>query len=103
MAQCLTSLAEQSFPKANYEVIIVNNNSTDNTEEVAQSYSSIWPFFIYVTENDRWLSNARNTGSKRANGEFLIFLDDDVIIPPNYLDRVFFVKYNYSFINLSAA
>jgi glycosyltransferase involved in cell wall biosynthesis len=63
LAQCLTSLAEQSFPKENYEVIIVNNNSTDNTGEVAQSYSAIWPFFKYTTENDRWLSNARNTGS----------------------------------------
>ena len=97
LAQCLTSLAEQSFPKDSYEVIIVNNNSTDNTGEVAQSYADIWPFFKYTTENDRWLSNARNTGSKLANGDFLIFLDDDVIVPPAYLDRVYFVKNNFGF------
>ena len=76
-------------------VTILDNNSTDNTEEVAQSYSTIWPFFTYATENDRWLSNARNTGSKLASGEFLIFLDDDVIVPPTYLDRVFYVKNNF--------
>ena len=97
LTQCLTSLSQQSFPKVNYEVIIVNNNSTDNTVDVAQSFSDIWPFFKYAIENDRWLSNARNTGSKLANGEFLIFLDDDVILPIGYLDRVFFVKNNFEF------
>lgn len=91
------SLSEQSFPKENYEIIIVNNNSTDNTEEVAKFYATIWPSFTYITENDRWLSNARNTGSKLAKGEFLIFLDDDVIVPPEYLDRVSFVKNTYGF------
>lgn len=97
LAQCLTSLSQQSFSKEKYEVIIVNNNSTDDTEDMAMSFSRHWPFFKYVTENDQWLSKARNTGSYLATGEYLLFLDDDVILPAGYLERVFYVKNNYGF------
>lgn len=97
LAQCLTSLSQQSYSEAEYEVIIVNNNSTDDTEEIALSFSKHWPFFKYVTENDQWLSKARNTGSNLASGEYLLFLDDDVILPAGYLERVFYVKNNYEF------
>jgi glycosyltransferase involved in cell wall biosynthesis len=90
-------LSLQSFSKEKYEVIIVNNNSTDDTEAMALSFSGHWPFFKYVTENDHWLSKARNTGSQLASGEYLLFLDDDVILPPGYLERVFYVKNNYEF------
>lgn len=97
LSKCLTSLSKQYFPKDHYEVIIVNNNSTDNTEEMALSFAELWPHFQYIMETNQWLSQARNTGSRLANGNLLIFLDDDVIIPETYLDRVAYIHSKFRF------
>lgn len=97
LSKCLTSLNNQFFPKDQYEVIIVNNNSTDNTEEMALSFSKEWPHFQYIMETNQWLSQARNTGSRLAKGKVLIFLDDDVIIPESYLDRVAYIHTKFDF------
>jgi glycosyltransferase involved in cell wall biosynthesis len=97
LSKCLTSLREQHFPKDQYELIIVNNNSTDNTEEMALSFANDWPHFHYIVETNQWLSQARNAGSRRAKGNTFIFLDDDVIIPETYLDRVAYIKNQFNF------
>lgn len=91
----LVSLKNQLLPKDQFEVIIVNNNSTDNTEETALSFAKDWPNFQYIMEPNQWLSQARNKGSRLAKGEILIFLDDDVIIPETYLDRVAYVRNHF--------
>jgi Glycosyl transferase family 2 len=61
------------------EVVVVDDGSTDNTQEVAQRY----PEVRYIRQNNQGLSAARNTGIRRSNGEFLIFLDADDRLRPN--------------------
>lgn len=69
------------------EVIVSDNDSTDNTLKVAESYHKIIPNLELVTDNKRGVSRARNNGAKHANGEYLIFLDADSRILDSYIEN----------------
>jgi hypothetical protein len=69
--------------KTQFELIIVDNNSTDQTKSVVNECN--YPSIIYVFEEKQGLSIARNTGVRTANNEFLIFLDDDVKVSKRWL------------------
>lgn len=78
--RCLFSIYNQSYD--NYEVIIVNDGSKDNSQEIIDKYiKKDKRFKGYIKENGG-LSDARNYGVKYAKGEYLIFVDSD-----DYLDK----------------
>lgn len=81
---CLSSLLEQTY--ANYEVICVDDGSTDSTakriEDLARSHDRIK---LYRKENGG-LSDARNYGIARSSGEYITFVDGDDLVSPFYLD-----------------
>jgi glycosyltransferase involved in cell wall biosynthesis len=83
----LNSVAAQLLPDSvSWEVIVVDNNSSDQTREVAEGYCREYPErFRYVFEPNQGLSRARNAGIRAARGETIAFLDDDVIAEPNWL------------------
>jgi len=70
----------QKLDYPNYEVIVVNDGSTDDTAEIASAYD----FKLISTEN-RGLSNARNTGLFNATGEIIAYIDDDAYPDPQWL------------------
>ncbi|MDH3973178.1 MAG: glycosyltransferase [Deltaproteobacteria bacterium] len=74
---CLESLAHQSVEESDYEVIIVDNNSTDNTEDIANAFAERYPNFFYVKEANQGLSHARNKGYMEARGKYVAYIDDD--------------------------
>ena len=69
------------------EVIVVNNNSPDHTELIAQNYAEKYPAFHYHFEPKQGLSHARNTGLEKARGEYVLFTDDDADIPPFWVSE----------------
>ncbi len=73
----LNSLANQSIEKTFFEVIVVDNNSTDKTTEVTQEYCKKYNNFRYILETKLGLSNARNRGWEEAKGEYIAYIDDD--------------------------
>jgi GT2 family glycosyltransferase len=75
---CLEGLRRVQYP--NYEVIVVDDGSTDETARIAASY----PFRLIRTEN-RGLSSARNIGMKEATGEIVAYIDDDAWPDPHWL------------------
>lgn len=75
---CLDGLAEIDYP--DFEVIVVNDGSTDGTGDIAKEYD----VRVISTEN-RGLSNARNTGMKAATGEIVAYTDDDARPDPHWL------------------
>ena len=75
---CLEALQHIEYP--NYEVIIINDGSTDTTEAIAMEY----PFKL-ISTNNQGLSNARNTGMKAASGEIIAYTDDDAYPDPHWL------------------
>ena len=78
---CLDSVAGQTV--GDFEVVMVNDGSTDSGPELAEEYSRRDPRFRLVHQENAGLSAARNTGSDAAGGEFLAFLDSDDVLPPN--------------------
>lgn len=81
----LKELAKQDF-KESWEVIVVNNNCTDNTDAVVGQ--QVFPVELkLVHEKKPGASAARNAGAKAAAGEYLIFIDNDILTKPDFLQR----------------
>jgi glycosyltransferase involved in cell wall biosynthesis len=69
-----------------YEVLLVDNNSTDSTKEVVSSFIEKGCSSLrYLHEHQQGLSYARNSGMREANGEIVVFTDDDVIVEGDWL------------------
>lgn len=81
LKRCLDSIRKQTFK--NYEVIIVNDGSTDNSSDIISKY----PFKI-INQKNQGLSMARNNGVKESSGEYLIFLDSDDYIEKDLLREI---------------
>ena len=79
MAPCLASLEKLNYP--NYEVIVVNDGSTDRTREIAERYDGI----RLINQENRGLSAARNVGIAAATGEIVAFTDSDCVADPDWL------------------
>ena len=73
----LASIYHQDFDRKQLEVLVVDNNSKDNTPEVVQSFQAQYTNLLYCKELKQGLSNARNRGWQEAHGEYVGFLDDD--------------------------
>jgi CDP-glycerol glycerophosphotransferase len=78
---CLDSVLAQTF--TDYEVVMVNDGSTDRSAEIAQRYVDRDQRFRLVHQENGGLSKARNTGTDQATGELLVFLDSDDMLPEN--------------------
>ena len=83
--EALQSVISQSY--LNWECIIVNDGSPDNTEIIAQEWLLKDNRFKYVYQENGGLSSARNTGIKEAKGEFILPLDSDDKIAFDYLEK----------------
>ena len=97
LRDCLDSLVNQTADKLLYEVIVVNNNSTDNTQSIAEEYASTQPNFRVIIEKNQGLSYARNRGYKEAKYDWVSYIDDDAKAYPNYVERVLSTIENYDF------
>ena len=81
--KCLDSVLNQTYN--NYEIIIINDGSTDNTSKILESYKSNKKIKIINKEN-KGLSNARNTGVSNAKGDYILFIDSDDFIEKELLE-----------------
>jgi len=86
--KCLDSLTKQQVKQDDFEVIVVDNNSSDSTAEAVAAFGQRLPNLKYVVEQNQGLSHARNRGYAEAKGEYLVYLDDDVVAPPEYLTNI---------------
>ncbi len=83
---CLESLVNQTY--SNWEAIVVNDGSTDNTNEVAKSYCLKDNRIRIVLKENGGLSSARNKGIENANGDRFIFLDSDDFLYEKCLENI---------------
>lgn len=77
LERCLDSILGSSLTEEQYEVIIVNDGSTDNSAVIGQRYCDSYPNISMVTQENQGLSAARNTGIEHAKGDYLWFPDSD--------------------------
>ncbi|HLB69694.1 MAG: glycosyltransferase [Candidatus Methanoperedens sp.] len=80
---CLQSLCNQTLPRDEYEIIVVDGNSKDSTRELAGEYAD--EVFIQASKK---VGGARNDGILRARGEIVATTDADCIIPPEWLEVI---------------
>jgi phosphoribosyl-ATP pyrophosphohydrolase len=91
--ECLNSIAAQrNFSKDDFEVIVVDDCSTDGTFSVLQNYSDIKNFWFFGTdENSGTASTPRNIGLQYARGEYVLFIDSDDKLAPYYFEKFAYV------------
>lgn len=86
LAKCLSCLAAQEATSdVQWEVIVVDNNSTDNTFEVVQQSINSGLAVRYVREENQGLCYARNRGIAESHGRIIAYIDDDILTDPNWL------------------
>ena len=86
IGRCLEHLLRQHPEPSSYEVLIIDNNSTDRTREICSEFvNRHGEIFRYIMEQSQGLSFARNRGIKEARGSLLVFLDDDAFADVNYI------------------
>ena len=83
LREVLNSLAQQTYPKDHFEVIIVDDGSTDGTAAISTEY---FPFVLrYFWQSNQGDAIARNLGVGQSQADILVFLDDDMFVEPDYL------------------
>lgn len=85
LVSCLNSILERN--KGFYEVIIIDDGSSDSSYEILKNYESIYNTVKILKKNNGGVSSARNLGIEVASGEFLAFVDSDDMLYPNSLSK----------------
>lgn len=86
LEQCLESLQKQNY--SDFEVICVNDGSTDRSREILTEWNARWPQIKVIDRENGGLSAARNIGLEAARGEYVIFVDSDDWVEPMMLIRL---------------
>lgn len=79
LERCLTSIRSQSYQ--NIEMIVVDNNSTDRTREIAERFTT----HVHIGGPER--SAQRNTGARIGSGEYVVFIDSDMVLQPRVIEQ----------------
>lgn len=82
IGKCLRSLKHQRYSKE-YEIIVADNGSTDRTVDIAKTYAD-----KVIVEEERGKAAAGNAGAKVAEGDMLVFVDADTVVPRNWMRTI---------------
>jgi glycosyltransferase involved in cell wall biosynthesis len=94
LEHCLLSLSQQTYE--NYEIIVVDNNSNDNSKEIIERFFNKNINIHYIFEGIRSRGAARNTGIKNTKGTIIAMTDSDCVVPNNWIETL-----TYPIINLN--
>ncbi len=94
LATCLDSLVHQTLQ--DIEIILVNDGSTDNSLSIANEYAYKFPKIKIINQTNGGLSDARNTGIKQAQGEYLAFVDSDDWIEKEMMEELYILAKKHS-------
>lgn len=88
LSKALHSLEFQDISRSSFEVIIVDNGSSDNTAEIVDEYANVLGNVRYFFEPEPGLHVGRHRGLKEASGEILVYADDDIQATPTWLAAI---------------
>lgn len=84
----LDSFLAQTYPADSYEIIVANNNSADNTQEIIEGYCTRYAIIKGITERRQGVHYARNSAAKIARGDILYFTDDDMVADRSLIEEL---------------
>ena len=87
LEQCLNSIHNQSFK--DYELICVDDGSSDNSFEILKKYEKIINNCKVIYQKNQGVATARNVALSNVTGDYVIFIDSDDYIKPNYIERLY--------------
>ena len=87
LEECLDSLFQQSAPMSQFQVLVVDNSSTDGTADLLRDYQKHYPSFRYVKCGKVGLSHARNLGGQESATPWVGYVDDDARAPHDFVER----------------
>ena len=108
LPKCVDSLLNQDLPEDDYEIILVNDGSPDNSLELAEQYASHHKNIKVLSHPNKGLAGARNTGLEAAQGEYLCFVDQDDYVRANIYGKLLgmmdegrldMLRFNYDMVN----
>ena len=85
LAQCLQSVCNQDLPRKDYEILVINDGSKDFSEGIIISFQQKYNNIIYINQENKGVSAARNAGLEQAKGDYITFIDSDDEIYENTL------------------
>lgn len=85
LSQCLESLCSQENFTHNYEIILINDGSTDKSGEICDSFAAKYDFIRVTHTDNHGASRARNLALKQAEGDYILFCDSDDIVSPQLI------------------
>lgn len=88
LEQCVDSLLHQDIDKSEYEVILINDGSTDTSYEIAQQLKNSHKNIVLLSQENKGQSVARNRGLDIAKGKYVMFVDSDDGLFPNVIGKV---------------
>lgn len=86
LKKCLDSVLNQTYK--DYEIIIVNDGSTDNSKDIIEEYQKKYDFIKTINQDNQGLSMARNNGIKKAKGKYFLLLDSDDYLENKLLEKL---------------
>ena len=84
LARTLASIEAAQHPACDWEILIIDNGSTDDTQHVIAAFAERLPIRMQI-ETRSGVANARNAAVAAATGEYIVWTDDDVVVQPNWL------------------
>jgi glucosyl-dolichyl phosphate glucuronosyltransferase len=88
LLRTMQSVINQQYPTDRFEIIVVDNGSSDNTRDIVADFIVEYPGIKYFCEQDMGLHNARHSGAKTAKGDILLYVDDDIIADSNLFSEI---------------
>lgn len=89
LAECIESMLRQDMPTDKYEIILIDDGSTDRSREIADDYARQYPNILVHSQANAGVTAARNAGLERATGEYVWFTDNDDKTGTNVLQAMY--------------
>ncbi len=91
---CLNSIIHQTYK--NIEIILINDGSNDNSEKICERYKNNDERIIYIKQENKGVSSARNLGVELSSGEYILFVDADDYLELNMIENLYnnAIEYN---------
>jgi glycosyltransferase involved in cell wall biosynthesis len=96
LKKCLQSICNQTFSSEGYEIIVIDDGSTDDTESISKKFKNNKINFHFHRQENAGPAAARNLGVALSSGDILVFIDDDCVAPADFLRNIDYCFENYS-------